>query len=75
MRVLWLTNYPIPFIAKKMNLPVTVNEGWLVSLSDILLQKGFEVIFCCTLDYLNQTIQYTEEKIKFFGINDKNSHR
>ena len=75
MKVLWLTNYPIPFIAKKVNLPVTVNEGWLISLSDILLQKGFEVIFCCALDCLNQTIQYTEEKIKFLGIPDKNSHR
>ena len=39
MKILWMTNYPLPRIADKIGLPVTVNEGWLIGLSESLISQ------------------------------------
>ena len=34
MRVLWITNVPIPLVAQDANLSITPYGGWLVQLAD-----------------------------------------
>ena len=36
MKILWLTNYPLPQIAIKVGLPVSVNEGGLIEVAEKL---------------------------------------
>lgn len=71
MKILWLTNYPLPFIAEKVGLPVTVNEGWLIGLSELLIQKGWEIVLCSALDMPQEKIQYQNGNVIFYGV--KNS--
>ena len=36
MKILWLTNFPLPQIAKKLGMSGGVNEGWLTGLAGVL---------------------------------------
>lgn len=68
MKVFWLTNYPLPYIAEKVDLPKTVNEGWLIGLADVLGQNGWEIVFCSVCEHIEKNIVYADDKIKFYGI-------
>lgn len=72
MRILWLTNYPIPFIARKIGLAETVNEGWLITLSQRLLEEKTEVIFCSVLESIKSDAYYKDNNVSFYGIKIKN---
>lgn len=49
MKILWLTNYPLPRIADQVGLPRVVNEGWLVGLSELLIEKKWKIVLCSPL--------------------------
>lgn len=68
MKILWKTNYPLPVIAEKVGLPVTVNEGWLVGLSESLISQGYELVLCTVIDEKRERIFYQTQKISFYGI-------
>lgn len=75
MKILWLTNYPLPAMAEKLRLPITVNEGWLLGLSNLLVNNQCDMVFCCALEGVSKDIQYRESNVSFYGISDKNSHK
>lgn len=75
MKILWLTNYPLPVIAEKIGLPVTVNEGWLLGLSRLLILGQYDMVFCSALEGIREDIQYKESNVSFYGISDRDSHR
>ncbi len=73
MKILWLTNYPLPRIADQVGLPRVVNEGWLVGLSELLIEKKWKIVLCSPLEKIQKTIQYSESCLKFYGIVNKNN--
>ncbi len=42
MKVLWLTNFILPSIAAKLELPASVKEGWVVGMSEALKARKSE---------------------------------
>ena len=42
MKVLWLTNFILPSIAEKLELPASVKEGWVVGMSEALKARKSE---------------------------------
>lgn len=75
MKILWLTNYPLPTIAEKLGLPITVNEGWLLGLSNLLINNQCDMVFCCAMEGEGNDVRYREGNVSFYGISDKNSRR
>lgn len=73
MKVLWLTNYALPYIAEKVGMEKIVNEGWLITLSKELLKKVDGMVFCtiCT----KEDIHYQEDGIGFYGISVKEKNK
>lgn len=46
MKVIWLCNFPLPEIAKKLDMKETVNEGWIQGLSNgMKLRDDVEIIY------------------------------
>ena len=74
MKIIWLTNYPIPFIARKVGLQETVNEGWLITLAQRLIEEKTEVIFCSVLDSIKSDIYYHDDNVSFYGLKIKSTH-
>lgn len=70
MKILWLVNYPIPQIARKIGIVSGVNEGWLTGLSKTLIkEKNIELKIC-----FPSKEGYKEgiaETIEFFGYDQK----
>lgn len=75
MKILWLTNYPLPSIAVKTGLPVTVNEGWLVGLLGAVIQKEWDIVLCSSLDSIGEDMYFQEQNISFYGIKNEFTHR
>lgn len=75
MKILWKTNYPLPSIAEKVGLPVTVNEGWLVGLSETLLSQGYDLVFCTVISEKLERIFYQTGNITFYGIPAKQDRK
>lgn len=75
MKILWMTNYPLPRIAEKVGLPITVNEGWLIGLSENLISQGYDLVFCTVIDGRQKELFYQEENYAFYGIPNKHNHR
>ena len=71
MKILWLTNYPLPQIAIKVGLPVSVNEGWLIEVAEKLALLGHKLVFCTTIAKKNEVIIWREDNITFYGIPNK----
>ena len=75
MKILWLTNYPLPCIARRIGLPVIVNEGWLITLSNLLLSDGHEIIFCTAMNNIKKDIVIKNRKWTFCGIYNKTNKK
>ena len=75
MKVLWLTNYPLPFIAKKAGLQVTVNEGWLTGLAEQFFRQGINIVFCSELQSIQRKIFLTDGNASFYGFPGKALNR
>lgn len=72
MKILWMTNYPLPQIAKRIGLPVTVNEGWLVEVSERLISLGYDLIFCTIVASKGKLITWKDSNVTFYGIPNMN---
>lgn len=75
MKLLWLTNYPLPDIAKEIGINQTVNEGWLIGLSQLLIDKGHQLINCSVLDKYGNSQYFCNDKYIFYGIRNKNNEK
>ena len=71
MKILWLTNYPLPFVAEKIGLPTTVNEGWLIGLAKQLLEQGHNLVFCFESIDLKENIIFIFFNISFYGFHSR----
>ncbi len=75
MKILWLTNYPLPYIAKKVGLLVTVNEGWLTGLFGLLIQRDWKIVLCSALAIPQECMEYEEKNINFYGVKNEIANR
>ena len=76
MKVLWLTNYPLPRFSDKIGKKSIVNEGWLVGLSEFLRnQKGSSVIFCTCSPKFKGIYKIIDDNSTYYGIEDANPNK
>lgn len=69
MKVLWLCNIMLPKISKHLNKSVINQGGWLVGLSDGLLEKrDIELIVCFPIFDETQLIKGKVENMYYYGI-------
>ena len=69
MKVLWLCNIILPKISKHLNKSVINQGGWLVGLSDGLLEKrDIELIVCFPIFDEIQLIKGKVENMYYYGI-------
>ena len=76
MKVLWLTNYVLPFIASQIGIPATVNEGWLIGLSDQLIEKKWEMVFCTDSEKIKEKIVLkVNDNTIFYGFPNQKTNK
>ncbi len=75
MRVLWICNILIPAIAKKMNRPFSVREGWLSGTLDRMVREDNQEItlgICFPFDenqpHFHETISLVKSEIECYGF-------
>lgn len=69
MKILWLTNIPLPTISEEMNLPTLNVGGWLIGLSnDLKYNDDIELNICFPVDNIPNIITKEKEKIAYHAI-------
>lgn len=72
MRVLWLCNVMLPKIAESLQKPAINIGGWLVSLSDDLLNcDDINLTICFPMNDSTKTIRGTLGKLTYYGFKQK----
>lgn len=72
MKVLWLSNFILPIIAEDMGEPCGNKEGWLVGLSQTILEKGcengIELGICFPLSQPEKKIKGSARGITYYSF-------
>lgn len=69
MKVIWLCNFPLPEIAKKLDMKETVNEGWIQGLSNgMKLRDDVEIIYLFPQTKEKKTLNGNLNGIRYYGF-------
>ncbi len=73
MKVMWLCNSPIPYVAQALNIPGTPREGWLVSVFNaISTRPDVDFIYTFTTNSLNPGLNSVSDNGNtYIAVNDE----
>ena len=74
MKVLWMTNFALPSVARAIGMEERVYEGWLVGLSERLLKdKGIELFCVFPQNIKSEMVEGKCENLRYFGYPQKSN--
>ena len=68
MKVLWVTNVPLPIISNDMKIEISYGGGWLVGLSEELIQRGHHLCVCFPIDVNQSSVKGCVQGIQYHSI-------
>lgn len=69
MRVLWITNLPLPDMQKHLGAPVSPFGGWLTATAESLrLEAGIELGVASISEYAHDLVSYSSNSVRHFAI-------
>lgn len=69
MKILWLTNHPIPIICKQMSTKMQNGSGWLDGIYQLIkAQSNLELTICFPMNNMSDLVKGNVENITFYGF-------
>lgn len=68
MKILWMSNYPLPSISVELKLKTIVNEGWKIQLSEQITKEQATLNFAFPCDTIKKPIFGEIDDIRYIGF-------